>query len=260
MSMVYALIMWSWVMADPAHGSYVDVIGAQVPEAEQLMEKYPDDARIPDDEKLLPDAVRKVTRWTVVTEKGPTERKVTGISIRGGAGEEHVIYWLDGPKIDQGLAIAEPRPKAGPLRAVKGKAPAKAVTAKLMGEVVGALEEEHRKTVKKRPGKDDLEVVTLKTGKGPLTLAFVHIPQGETFDGYLAAVAVIAKDGAVTKWITKPNLGINKQEPQYLVDPEGDGTDALVVDDSYYEGWYRTILTFDAKGEPKIKVLTGDGA
>jgi|GEM_PF-2913104 len=262
MSAVYAIIMWSWVMAGPGDASYVDVIGAEVPNAMELYEKYPDNALIPADEKGLPDAVRKIDRWTVITSKGASERKVTGISIRSGAGENHVLYWLDGPKVEQGLAVAKPLPKAGPLRKVKARAPSKAVSKALMKEVVAEVPEDNRGDIKKKkPGRKDIELVTMKTpAKDPITLAFVHIPQGEMFEGYLSAVAVIAKDGSVTAWIVKPSMNINKQEPQFLVDPEGDGTDALVVDDSYYEGWYRGLLTFDAKGEPQIQPLTGDGA
>ncbi|PKN56239.1 MAG: hypothetical protein CVU56_17090 [Deltaproteobacteria bacterium HGW-Deltaproteobacteria-14] len=263
MAIVYALIMWSWVMVDPGHGSYVDVVGAALPTSvvERLIEKYPDDARIPASEALLPERLRKVDHWAIISDKGPELRKVAGISIRNGASETHLLYWLEGAEVSDALAVSQPQAKAGPLRAVKPERPSKAVSARLMKDVLAALGASAREDLKKkRPGPEDIELVTMKSKDGARTLAFVHIPQVEIPPSYLSAVAIIGKDGAVKKWLGKPASDLNRQEPKFLVDLEGTGDDSLVVDDMYYEGWYRALLTFDAKGEPKETPLTGDGA
>ena len=263
MAIIYTLIMWSWVMVDPGHGSYVDVVGAEIPTSvtEQLFEKYPDDARIPAGEALFPEALRGVDHWTIITDKGPELRRVTGISIRAGASETHLLYWLDGAEVSAALAVSQPQDKAGPLRPVTPDRPSKAVSARLMKDVLAALRPTARKDLKKkRPGREDIELVTMKTKDGARTLAFVHIQQDEVPPSYLSAAAVIGKDGAVKKWIGKPSSDLNMQEPKYLVDLDGTGEDSLVIDDSYYEGSYRSLLSFDASGEPKATQLTGDGA
>lgn len=211
--------------------------------------------------RASPSVPRGVDHWTIITDKGPELRRVTGISIRAGASETHLLYWLDGAEVSAALAVSQPQDKAGPLRPVTPDRPSKAVSARLMKDVLAALRPTARKDLKKkRPGREDIELVTMKTKDGARTLAFVHIQQDEVPPSYLSAAAVIGKDGAVKKWIGKPSSDLNMQEPKYLVDLDGTGEDSLVIDDSYYEGSYRSLLSFDASGEPKATQLTGDGA
>jgi len=200
MPIVYTLIMWSWVAADPARGSYVDVIGFENPAGEQLLTKYPDEARIPPTEALLPERYRKIAAWTVVTAAGVGERKVTGLSLRRGAGEDHLIFWLDGPPIADGLAVNQALPKAGPLRPVRRRSLAPAATRRLMQDVLAALDPDARKSLqRKSPRAKDIETVSLKLKGVARLLVFVHIPEDEAPATYRGDALSVAGVPCVTR-------------------------------------------------------------
>jgi hypothetical protein len=203
----------------------------------------------------------------VATATGEARGKAAAYGAYGGASEGHLIVVLD--IVATGLTArasewAGPIPKLHEVVKVDmTKGPGKAMFAKIKAPLLAAAEPEAKKALGKKPLA--AKHATAIAGRFPNgfthLVAFVRpIASPEDFATEHVAGMVLADATGRIEVVSAPTLTIDSDEFLFLVDLEGDGIDEVVLDDSYYEGSYRMLLTWTAAGKPETRTLTGDGA
>ena len=244
----------------------VDVIRLPEEVFQKLADKYPDEAKIPLTERLLPAEIRGATDWTVALQGKVVRRRAKYCIAQPGAGEGHLTVVLEGiagVPAGEALATTGPSRGVGPLRKPAPLRASAAALSRLDQQVRAALSAEQRSRAPR--GKLAAGHVTLVKPAGPHAdrlLAVVSVPlSGDSVPMYMSAAAWVGQDGAVQDWISKPSVSIDTYSAPYFIDLNGDGADEVIFRSSYYEGEYTHLLRDAGPGKRVVlETLSGDGA
>lgn len=249
----------------------IDVIG--MPDGEAIM-KLADAHGQPDGitaafppSATLPSGFAMGDEWVVATTTGEVRSKAAAFGAYGGASETHFIVVLDAAAT--GLA-AKAGAWSGPIPSMRqakpidtAKGPGKALFESIKVGMAAAAEPAAKKALARKP----IAAKHASVIEGRFPNGFTHLvalvrplAKAEEIGSEHVAGLFLADATGRVEAIFAPAMTINHHDFLYLVDLEGDGVDEVVYDDSYYEGSYTVLMTWDAAGKAVPRTLTGDGA
>lgn len=261
--------VWAAVV-DPSTGQWsVDISDWRLPENSPLYEALATDdgsrtLALGPDNGVLPLGWSVGDRWTLVTSVGAVAMSSTAhaLSVSDGSGQLFVHVGLGpAPTGVTGTAIAlrgEPGRPPPLLRVLAPTRPDGKALARIHAAMAKNFDAESRplaRAAKLRP--DEVSIHEGRFPGGRTQLAVVtheHAADGGAVT--LSAMVFIHADGSVEFFRQADVLG--QMTLVGLVDLDGDGTDEVVFEDRYHEGWYVYLLHWRA-GKPKLRGLAGDG-
>lgn len=264
-------LSWASPSSQDPGRTTIDIIS--LPDGEAIMKlaeahEYPDGitAAFPPSAKL-PAGFAVGDAWVVATTTGEVRGKATAFGAYGGAGENHFIVVLDAAAT--GLA-AKAGAWSGPIPSLReakpidtAKGPGKALFERIKAGMAAAAEPAAKSALARKP----IAAKHVSVIEGRFPNGFTHLvaltrplAKAEEIGSEHVAGLLLADATGRVEAIVAPAMTINHDDFRYLVDLEGDGVDEVVYDDSYYEGSYIVLMTWDAAGKAVQHTLTGDGA
>lgn len=203
----------------------------------------------------------------VVTDRGTLTLPVIGRSVSRGASEMHLTVRLAGSPAyagRRGLALpadqlVRPTFLRGPAEILPGEGPLRdwrALVSKLLPPALTPAEKALLPDRALRNAKH-VRVLPGRFGGPGRALVSVAVPADDT--EYVSTVFLVDADAQTVTFVTRPARRLERVDPLYAVDLDGDGTDEAVVDSSYYEGAYHVLLRWDGQRFVDV-ILSGDGA